>query len=202
MSLVMARILAEQTESTLSVAGIVLIDTVFHQPNADNLGLPPGMLREGLPTEFPESVKCSFERSYSMLRDYELPSWNDATSKGATPYIDVAGNGSVLVNGHILHKPLGGSWLTAKVQTHQTVDAHSKCFAPPPGLLMRAVRPTPGSSDDLFREELLLGWSGRYHHFIKAVIDLDTDHFTIFDKMNSDKVCWTILPALYSPAAD
>jgi hypothetical protein len=52
---------------------------------------------------------------------------------------------------------------------------------------------------DLFRDEKLLGWEARYPDFIKAVIDVDADHYNLFsmaDTVGLERVSAQVLKAL------
>ncbi|KAG5974907.1 hypothetical protein E4U55_007971 [Claviceps digitariae] len=68
---------------------------------------------------------------------------------------------------------------------------------PPPAVLLRCTKlskPSPDSAPDLpclvdlYRSEKLLGWEGQYPDFIKAVIDVDADHYNIFDRGDMKKM--------------
>ncbi|KAG5929620.1 hypothetical protein E4U53_002411 [Claviceps sorghi] len=67
---------------------------------------------------------------------------------------------------------------------------------PPPAVLLRCTRPaapSPGSAPgvpclvDLHRADKLLGW-GRYPEFIRAVIDVDADHYGLFDRTDMGRM--------------
>ncbi|KAG6002743.1 hypothetical protein E4U21_002800 [Claviceps maximensis] len=68
---------------------------------------------------------------------------------------------------------------------------------PPPAVLIRCTKATktkPESPDgvpclvDLDRAERLLGWEGRYADFFRAVIDVDAEHYGMFDRNNQERI--------------
>ncbi|KAG5912699.1 hypothetical protein E4U42_001984 [Claviceps africana] len=68
---------------------------------------------------------------------------------------------------------------------------------PPPGVLLRCTRPAVPRPDgppgapclvDLHRADKLLGWGGRHAGFIRAVIDVDADHYGLFDRTDMSRM--------------
>jgi hypothetical protein len=67
--------------------------------------------------------------------------------------------------------------------------AHRGRLSPPPAVLLRCTQKTPSVPQssggtvrmDIYREELLLGWNRNHPGFIKAVLDLDAHHYSIFE---------------------
>ncbi|KAG6116123.1 hypothetical protein E4U13_002086 [Claviceps humidiphila] len=69
--------------------------------------------------------------------------------------------------------------------------------SPPPAVLIRCTQFAKRSPEissnypclvDLNRNEKLLGWEGRYPEFIKAVIDVDADHYRLFDRTHMERM--------------
>lgn len=66
---------------------------------------------------------------------------------------------------------------------------------PPPAVLIRCTRPADVVGVeakpcliDIFRQDRLLGWEEGYPQFIKAVLDMDDTHYSLFDKHDFRKV--------------
>src|SRR5690606_25529019 len=124
-SLAMARILAERnTSSKITVAGLLIIDTTYHQPlpetrNVDNSSEmvrniePSTFLPEGLP----EATRKSFEASTLLLDKWELPKWDGPSFRGKGVQVSIAGTSNLLECGMVLHKAVAGSWATIDTET-------------------------------------------------------------------------------------
>lgn len=124
--------------------------------------------------------------------------------------------------------PLDNNWETVAVKPYK-MDPRSNtpgtgaAGSPPPAVLLRCIKrakpksnlgdrhglsqgqgqghngDTPGCLVDLFRHETLLGWEARYPDFIKAVIDVDADHYNLFERTDTvglERVTAQILKAL------
>lgn len=210
----MARIIAADPAAyPISVAGLLIIDSPYHiarskvtapTSKADLAGLPP-------------LVQTSFDNCDDMLQHWDLPSWNPANG-GNTKFI-LANKPLTLQPGEVLRKtaqddPNDNQWQTMKLKPYEE-DALPRTSetapsGPPPGVLIRCTKrakpkSTPGGEDahlclvDLFRDEKLLGWEGRHPEFFKAVIDVDTDHYNLFDRTNTkelEKVTATLAKGL------
>lgn len=189
----------------ISVAGLLIIDSPYHIARS----------KITVPTSKPELagipplVQKSFDNCDDMLQHWDLPWWDTSDSDASTDVkFTVAGETFAIQKGEVLHKPVGsdGKWQTTTVKTY-VKDAQTDISgsvaggSPPPAVLLRCIKrakPEPnrvssGKSQDaappclvdLFRDEKLLGWEARYPSFIKAVIDVDADHYNLFDRNNT-----------------
>ncbi|KAL2864982.1 Alpha/Beta hydrolase protein [Aspergillus lucknowensis] len=146
----------------LSVAGLVLIDSAYHIPWSKLQGPNP----EPELGPIPELIRKSFDNCSGLLDNWELPTWGDPA--GDTD--------------QVRYKFVCEDWRTVESgRHHATVTA-----SPPPALLLRCTNPVPTKEPDpcrvdLFRDEPLLGWDGRYPDFIKAVVEIDAHHFNVFE---------------------
>jgi hypothetical protein len=216
----MARLIAADPESyPFSVAGLVLIDSPYHIARS----------KVTVPTSKPEIVglpllvQRSFDNCEIMLRNWDLPSWGTGDKGGGTDVkFSMAGDSFTLPKGQVLRKPVGSSphdnkWETMTVRTYEghtssdTSSGGGAVGSPPPAVLLRCVKhakskpsaehgqETPSCLVDLFRDEKLLGWEARYPDFIKAVIDVDADHYNLFsmaDTVGLERVSAQVLKAL------
>ena len=191
LSLTMARMLAEDPSSKLSIAGFLIIDSPHHIARS-KLAVPTS------DTELvgiPDLVQKSFDNCDIMLEHWDLPSWDGPACGGREVTIGVAGSRFALEPGSVLYKPVDGVWKPIPVREYKHEHPVDEPRAPPPGVMIRCTRPTEkpkGATDvcliDLHRHETLLGWEGRHADFIKAVIDVDADHYNVFDKYDQIKV--------------
>ncbi|KAM4054542.1 thioesterase domain-containing protein [Hirsutella rhossiliensis] len=178
LSLTMAHMLAHDPSTNISIAGILSIDSPYHIASS-KLTAPTS---EAKIEDITDLVQKSFENCDVMLREWDLPSWQGPSGGGREVEVRVAGQSFTLQPGRLLYKPLGEDW--------------KPIIGPPPGVMIRCTRPAEkvaGSgpepaSIDRYRNETLLGWEGNYADFIRAVIDVDDDHYKIFDKYDEDKI--------------
>lgn len=187
----MARMLADDRSSNLSIAGLLIIDSPYHIARS-KLTVPTTDTQiDGLP----DLVQKAFDNCDIMLEHWDLPSWDGPACGGKDVKVGVAGRSFTLKPGSVLYKPVDGAWkpITTRTYNHETAVDEPK--APPPGVMVRCTRPIEkpeGARDpcliDLYRDETLLGWEGNHADFIKAVIDVDADHYNVFDKYDQSKV--------------
>lgn len=197
----MARIIAADPGAyPISVAGLLIIDSPYHiarskvtEPTskAELVGLPP-------------LVQTSFDNCDDMLQHWDLPSWNPGN--GGSTKFTLANKPFILQPGQVLRKtgdadPHDNQWETIKVKSYENetqLDTSDKApVGPPLGVLIRCTKRAKPKSTlgdgqdthsclvDIFRDEKLLGWEGRHPEFFKAVIDVDTDHYKIFDRADA-----------------
>lgn len=192
LSLTMAHMLAHDPSATIAVAGIVLIDSPFHVASS-KLTMKTSEPKIGDTTPL---VQKSFENCDAMLKNWELPRWDGPSGGGKEARVVVAGQSFTLRPGNVLYKPLGEDWKTIRTQQYQHDTRIDKPITPPPGVMIRCTRPTAkmeGSgpepaSIDLYRAECLLGWEDNHPDFLQAIIDVDDDHYRLFDKYDEEKV--------------
>ena len=189
--MVISRLLAEDPTALFTVAGTVLMDSPFHVPTAqlEEEAQDPDM------THLPELVQKSFNNCNDYLDTWELPQWTGPAKGGKELQLQAGGKVYSVRSGQALHLPLDGSWVVEDGKAYEHAEAAEKPIAPPPGIMLRAVgkteRPKGSEKDctiDLFRDEPLLGWSGRYPDFIKATFDIDSSHSDMFDRVNDKRV--------------
>lgn len=200
LSITMARMLAGDPEAKISVAGLLIIDSPRHIARSKittKISKPSW-------TGIPALVQKSFENCDIMLKHWDLPAWECAVSGGKEAKFTVQGNEYAVGRSSVLHKPINGNWKPEEVRAYEVEKTNHDEQAnrpdgvagPPPAVLVRCTRPAKKAPDageepclvDLWRDELLLGWEGKYPDFIKAVIDVDTDHYSIFNREDLDKV--------------
>ncbi|RYP90231.1 hypothetical protein DL770_003652 [Monosporascus sp. CRB-9-2] len=212
LSLVMARMLADDPSASLSITGFLIIDSPYHIAKSNLTIATSDPKLEGIP----DLVLRSFDNCDNMLKEWDLPSWDGPAGGGKGAKLRIAGQNFTLQPGSVLYKPLGGDWKPINTRRYQYAEPGEHPVSAPPGVMIRCTRRTEkmeGSGpepalDDLYRDEVLLGWEGNYPDFLKAVIDVDDDHFSIFDANNRDKArdltlqvnaCLEILDSLSGP---
>lgn len=204
LSLTMARMLASDDTTTIHVTGILMIDSPVHVPWSK---LPVSSARTDL-SHLPELVRKSLDNCGPMLKTWELPTWNEAALKARPACIKFRqpgpGKEEVTVpSGHVWYSPLHGSPSLRPVAQLQhddktgqdgsvSIPPSKHGLLPPPAVLLRCVDrtvsmdPSKPARVDIFRDSTMLGWDENYPEFIKAVVDVDSHHFNIFD---FSKVC-------------
>lgn len=185
--------LADDSSVNLRIAGLLIIDAPYHRSVSDDMLDEYENEREGTPEPFFKDssnplMQKSFESTCLMLVCWDLPSWDAPVCQGRTMHVVLPQRSFILQQGDVLHKPLGGAWKPMTTATHPppTVNVENPATVPP-AVMLRCTQPTRGVYDE-FRDEKLLGWESRYPEFIKAVIDIDAEHYTVFDKFDSAKV--------------
>lgn len=189
LSIAIARKLAARAGSTLSVAGMLLIDSPYHPPTDQ---IPPSDA-EPLLDDLPVLVKKSFEEAERMLETWELPRWDGPACGGRPTRFSTAGEEHTVLERTALHKGLDGQWRTlpASGWKPMTGDGLGKKIpaSPPPAVMTRCVRRTPIATPDedgplqvdMYRDDPFLGWSsGEYPNFVQAAIDTDSGHYDVF----------------------
>lgn len=194
----------------VSVAGMLIIDSPYHIARSS---ITQPVFKARL-TNIPDLVKKSFENCDAMLQNWHLPRWTGGEFARDAD-LAVGGRDFKLGPSEVLHVPSAGgpeTWSIISTEKQGTGSATATANAnanagessglapgsPPPAVLIRctrAVRPVAESQGvaapclvDLFRGERLLGWEGRYAEFIKAVIEVDADHFGLFDRADAARM--------------
>lgn len=189
LSISIARKLVARPGSTISVAGMLLIDSPYHPP-ADQIPLSDA---EPLLDDLPVLVKKSFEEAERMLETWELPRWDGPACGGRPIRFSTADEDHAVPQRTALHKGLDGQWrpLPAggwKRRTEEPLEVKNS-VSPPPAVMIRCVRRTPIATPDedgtlqvdMYRQDPFLGWcSGEYPSFIQAAIDTDCGHYDVF----------------------
>lgn len=207
-SMAMARILAEEDTrkgDSIKVVGLLLIDSPYHIP-WDAAG-PDGDARSGVQRQqhsqpsvedLPPLVATAFEQCENMLRSWALPAWPRPACQGADVEVTADGRRHRVRCGTILYKPHGaGEWTTVERPVHPRLAAPAEPHgcAPPPGVMLRCIRrkesadgPDRPCRIDEFRDDCLLGWEKGYASFVKATMEIDSDHYGVFDKYDRKHV--------------
>ncbi|QPG97757.1 hypothetical protein C2857_006820 [Epichloe festucae Fl1] len=209
LSLTMAHMIALDPDAhPVSVAGILIIDSPYHIARS-SITQPVSKARL---TNIPDLVQKSFDNCDAMLRNWHLPRWSGGEAREAD-YFAVGGRDFKLGPSEVLHIPAAGgagTWSTISTEKQGTGSANASANAsagessglapgsPPPAVLVRctrAARPVAEAQDvaapclvDLFRGERLLGWEGRYAEFIKAVVEVDADHYGLFNRADAARM--------------
>ncbi|KAH7324588.1 Alpha/Beta hydrolase protein [Stachybotrys elegans] len=188
LSLTISRFLADDPSHDIKVVGILIIDSPRQIPRKDVRSLTVGPQL----SDIPDLVRKSFDNCDKMLEDWEVPSWDAPACEDKPVRIALGGKFMTIEPGTVLYKPLQGGWglrPTKKYAFPQTTESPK---APPPAVLIRCTERSPkavADSDkpavvDFFRDEVLLGWEAAYPDFIKGVIDIEANHYNVFEKMN------------------
>lgn len=195
LSLSIARLLAEDPASEIKVVGMLIIDSPRHVPRAE---IRSSTVEPEL-SDLPELIQKSFDNCDEMLEDWSLPSWDAPTNNGKPIPVAVTGRTYTIQPGTVLQKPVNGQWSLQKVKQFEFKDTPAESKAPPPAVMIRCTLPARKAKDaqdssdpciiDLFRNEPLLGWEGEYPDYIVATIDVEADHYNVFDKFDHTKVC-------------
>ncbi|KAK3685293.1 Alpha/Beta hydrolase protein [Podospora appendiculata] len=205
-ALVIARMLAADTWSTIKVTGLLLIDSPYLLPGCK---LPPGVPPPDL-AGIPDLVLISLANCEAMLETWELPTWDKAAFEGRDVRFTARGRSFNIAPGNVVYKPLEGDWKTVAVKAQQIQDdnrIHQGSFGSPqlpPAVMLRSVdrAPVKGADSgkpcrvDMFRDEPLLGWDTRYPSFIKAVMEARSHHYDMFNGKNIKQVTAQINEAL------
>ncbi|KAL7934554.1 alpha/beta-hydrolase [Trichoderma chlorosporum] len=195
LSLAVARFLAEDPEATIKVLGIVMVDTPYHIPYNQLEGLTDDPVLE----DIPEAVQKCFERCDEMLDAWEVPKWDGPTCNGKIVFFGVGGRRHSVAPGKVLYKPFQETWSPIEVPEYNKLSdewlPEKASITPPPTVLLRATQfmPLPeGRTEpyiiDKFREDPTLGWSGNHPDFIKAVLDVNSNHYAMFDRDNNAQI--------------
>lgn len=180
LSVAIAKILAQEPSPSFSIAGMLLIDAPYHSPDAPD-GADPVM------GNIPDLVQKAFDNCVEMIADWHLPEWPAAQPSQATQ-LAFSGGSFAVGAGEILYAPHQGAWATRKVETYPVESVPQNPQSPPMAALMRCVDAAPvhgGAGKvcdvDFDRDEVLLGWAGKYPDFIRVVADLQGSHYTLFE---------------------
>ncbi|OTA03522.1 lipase/esterase [Trichoderma parareesei] len=196
LSLAVARFLAEDPEATIKVLGIVMMDTPHHLPWSQIDGPTDDPVIENIP---PAIQKC-FERCDEMIEHWEVPRWDGPACDGKVVFFGVGGRRYSVPPGKVLYKPFEGVWSPVEVPRYsepaeEASQSGRATITPPPTVLIRAIQSMPlpeGRTEpyiiDKHRHDRTLGWSANAPEFIKAVIDVNSNHYEMFDKTNTAQI--------------
>lgn len=200
LSLAIARFLAEDSEAKIKVVGIVMMDTPYHMPYNQDEGPTDDPVIEGIP----EPVQKCFDRCDEMLEDWEVPKWDGPACGSKILFFGFGGRRYSVPPGKVLYKPFQGTWSSMEVPQHKPSDelqpqqesqSEKVSIVPPPTVLIRSTQPMPlpeGRTElfkiDKYRNDHTLGWSGNTPEFIRAVIDVNSNHYGMFEKADKAQV--------------
>lgn len=207
LSLAMAHRIAETPDRyPFSVAGLLLIDSPYHIARS-KISQPHSKAPLG---NVPDLVRTAFEHCDAMLQEWDLPRWSGTEGAQETDLEVSGGQRFKLQRSEVLYKPATGgakTWSTIRTGTLSSTEASTAEASPPgdlvipgsppPAVLIRCTQFAKLSPEipsnypclvDLNRNEKLLGWEGRYPEFIKAVIDVDADHYRLFDRTHMERM--------------
>ncbi|KAL6872381.1 alpha/beta-hydrolase [Trichoderma longibrachiatum] len=196
LSLAVARFLAEDPEATIKVLGIVMMDTPHHLPWSQVDGPTDDPVIENIP---PAIQKC-FERCDEMIEHWEVPRWDGPACDGKPVFFGVGGRRYSVPPGKVLYKPFEGAWSPVEVPRYdkpaeEASQSEKGSITPPPTVLIRAIQSMPlpeGRTEpyiiDKHRNDRTLGWSANAPEFIKAVIDVNSNHYEMFEKTNAAQI--------------
>ncbi|KAL6872005.1 alpha/beta-hydrolase [Trichoderma novae-zelandiae] len=203
LSLTVARFLAEDPEATIKVLGIVMMDTPHHIPFSQ----VDGPTDDPVIGNIPEAIQKCFDRCDEMLENWEVPKWDGPACDGKVVFFGVGGRRYSVPPGKVLYKPFGGTWSPVEVPPYNKPAEESprgdeesrpekaSSIAPPPTVLIRALQSMPlpeGRTEpyiiDKHRGDRTLGWSANAPEFIKAVLDVNSNHYEMFEKTNNAQI--------------
>lgn len=208
-SMAMARLLAEEDDrdgARITVAGLLLIDSPYHIPwavaGANGDARPDGRRRQQQHSQpsmdgLPPLVAKAFEQCEAMLRSWALPAWPRPACQGEDVEMTAGGRRHRVRCGTILYKPNGADWTTVDRPVHPRppAPAEPRGCAPPPGVILRCTKrkesadgPDRPCRIDEFRDDCLLGWEKGYASLFKAAMEIDSDHYGVFDKYDRKHV--------------
>lgn len=182
---------ADNPDSKFSIAGMLIIDSPKHVPRSQ---VRKSTVEPEL-SKFPELVQKCFDNCDVMLEDWELPKWDAPAGGNKEARITTSGRSFNIQPNEFVYKPLDGDWRVESFGRHDHQEVSENPKAPPPAVLIRCVQHVKKATEsedpaliDLWREEVLLGWESNYPDFIKATIDVDADHYSIFERTQMAKV--------------
>ncbi|GAB0138687.1 hypothetical protein EsDP_00006913 [Epichloe bromicola] len=194
-SLAIAKRMLHMKPCRFYITGTLMIDSPIQIPTST---LPPCGPDPDF-SDLPDQVRMSFDKFDAMLSVCPLPTWDSPACQGNPVRLSAGGKTFTVDTNQVLHLPLDGGWTTAPLtktpQEEDRKEVTEQFTGPPPAVLVRCLRRTPTPTDvpsqkpsqvDRYRDDLLLGWEGRHQSFIKAVIDVDSHHFNVFDSSNID----------------
>lgn len=206
LSIAMARLLAEednQRNDRITVAGLLLIDSPYHIPWAksekegDACSVGQRQLSRPRTGDLPPLVAKAFEHCEAMLCSWALPTWSCPARRGEDVQMTAGGRNYHVKCGTILYKPNEGNWTTVDRPVHPLFlgTLCSNDYAPPPGVILRCTKhkesedgPDKPCRIDEFRDDCLLGWEKGYASLVKAVMEIESDHYGVFDKYDRKHV--------------
>ncbi|RFU76197.1 hypothetical protein TARUN_6071 [Trichoderma arundinaceum] len=199
LSLTVARFLAEDPEAKIKVVGIVMMDSPYHIPYSQEEGSTDDPTIDNIP----EPIQKCFDRCDEMLEDWEVPKWDGPACDGKIVFFGVGGRRYSVPPGKVLYKPFQGTWSSVEVAQYKPSEESQpekdsqpeKTLTAPPTVLIRCTQSMPlpeGRTErfiiDKYRSDLTLGWAGNSPEFIKAVIDVNSNHYEMFEKTHSAQI--------------
>lgn len=188
----MARILADTPSVGIVIAGFLIIDSPYHIAESKLSVATSKCKLDGIP----DLVLKSLDNCSDMLKDWDLPEWDGSLDCGEKIKVRADGQTFTLQSGVVLYKPLKESWKLIDTRTYHHTTAQKHAVLLPLGVMIRCTRPMEREERsgpepvliDIYRDQTLLGWEGTYPDFLKAIIDVDDDHYGIFTAGDNQKV--------------
>lgn len=171
LALTMARMLASENAGMtgIRVMGLLLMDSPYLQPGCQ---LPKGTPPPDL--EIPDLVQKCLDNCEVMLREWELPAWDEPAFRGKAVCFTVAkGTKSFIVpRNAIMYKLLQDQWQTVETATYEDKDNAEvgdqqqqippngnlqnfrKAPTLPPAVMLRSVDLVPPKAGDKYNKEL------------------------------------------------
>lgn len=189
LSVAMARMLGGDPSHKIKIAGLVLIDVPHYFPWYDQ---EFAWASEPLLTGVPPRVQRTLDYCKVLLHAWSLPAWDGPALGGEDVHFSVGGAEFSIPPDSVLYRPFGQSWSVKPIpepaEKRKPVKRTSSKPVPlPPAVLFRCINhhPTVDGGDtccriDSNRKSPMLGWEN-YPAFIKAVMEVDKTHYTLFD---------------------
>ncbi|PNP38374.1 hypothetical protein TGAMA5MH_09732 [Trichoderma gamsii] len=194
LSLAIARFLAEDPQAKIKVLGIVMMDTPYHSPYSQEEGPTDDPVIENVP----EAVQKCFDRCDEMLENWEAPKWDRPACDGKIVFFGVDGRRYSVPPGKVLYKPFNGIWSPIEVPQYKPLEesqSQNASLMTPPTVLLRCTEPMPlpeGRTQpfiiDKYRNDRTLGWAGNTPEFIRAVVDVQSNHYEMFEKSHDTRI--------------
>ncbi|OAQ90549.1 Amt4 [Purpureocillium lilacinum] len=181
-ALTMAHMIASSPASfEISIDGILMMDSPWLVAGRD---LPIGTPQPAL-IGIPDLVRKSLDNCERMLYHWELPQWGRSSGKA---FKFSAGNEKFETQpGTVLYRSLKGDWRAVERTVSHELTEQQALQTPPSG-------PPPAV---MLRDELLLGWDGKYNtDMIHAVLEARSHHYDMFNQLYVDEVTETIKEAI------
>ncbi|KAM0263573.1 hypothetical protein ACHAQJ_001193 [Trichoderma viride] len=181
----------------MKVAGLMIIDIPYHTPWYDSR---PAIVSRPKLEDIPLRVQRLLDYCDVLLHKWPVPFWEGPFSQNLDVQFTADGNQYQVEPGTVLYKDLEENWkpmILPKPDSPKNLSKPKnprKPVLPPPGVLLRCINYTPTEQEgkkchiDLFREEPVLGWEKGYPSFLKAVMEMKKDHYTLFDTTSPEQM--------------